>query len=194
MALNTITQPVEEPITLAQAKEHCRPIGTTDDNYITALIAVARRSLEISTRRAFIEQTLEATFDRFPCSRVIRLERPKLISVTSITYVDAAGDTQTLAADRYTVDTKSEPGRVILNYGDIWPATGYNGNTVTITYKAGYGDAADDVEPDLRHAVKFLVGHLYANREPVAVGVSVAEIPKTLDYLWQPHEVHFNGN
>ena len=37
--------------------------------------------------------------------------------------------------------------------------------------------------PPVVHAMLLMVGNLYANREPVAVGVSVAELPLSYNYL-----------
>src|SRR4051812_13747733 len=42
-------------------------------------------------------------------SITIRLPKPSCVSVTSITYVDLTGVTQTLSPDSYYVDTSSEP-------------------------------------------------------------------------------------
>lgn len=43
---------------------------------------------------------------------------------------------------------------------------------------------ADDL---IRAAVLLIAGHLYANREDVVVGASVAELPMSSVYLLQPH-------
>lgn len=37
--------------------------------------------------------------------------------------------------------------------------------------------------PPVIHAMLLMVGNLYANREPVAVGVTVAELPLSYNYL-----------
>ena len=37
--------------------------------------------------------------------------------------------------------------------------------------------------PPVIHAMLLMVGNLYANREPVAVGVSVAELPLSYNYI-----------
>jgi hypothetical protein len=40
----------------------------------------------------------------------------------------------------------------------------------------------------LYQAILLLIGHLYATREPVMVGVSVVKCPFTLDYLIAPYK------
>lgn len=43
--------------------------------------------------------------------------------------------------------------------------------------------ANDQIPAPVIHAILLLTGNLYMNREPVAVGVSVATIPYTYEYL-----------
>ena len=40
----------------------------------------------------------------------------------------------------------------------------------------------------LYQAILFMVGHLYATREPVMIGVSVVKCPYTLEYLVAPYK------
>ncbi len=40
----------------------------------------------------------------------------------------------------------------------------------------------------LYQAILFMVGHLYATREPVMVGVSIVKCPYTLEYLIAPYK------
>lgn len=128
--------------------------NTTGDPLISALISAARAAAEQELHRYLITQTLDAYFDSFPCvGRMVIGSRypeqipnefrlPPLQSVTSITYVDTAGATQTLAADQYTVDTKSQPARITPAYGVSWPATREQANAVTVRFVAGYGAAS----------------------------------------------------
>ena len=81
--------------------------------------------------------------------------------MTSIQYVDDAGDTQTLSTSLYQVDTKSQPGRIIPAYGESWPTVRSDTlNAVTVNFVAGYGDDPEDVPAGLRHAVKLICGAL----------------------------------
>src|SRR4029077_18050283 len=90
--------------------------------------AAAREYGETVTHRAFITQTWDDVRDGFPGSdEAIWLPRPPLISVTSVTYIDTAGATQTWSASLYTViapaGPKASPGAIVPNYGQIFPAT-----------------------------------------------------------------------
>ena len=76
-------------------------------------------------------------------SITIRLPRPRCVSVTSITYVDLTGTTQTLPTDSYYVDSTSEPARIVPVPGMYWPYTqAYLPGSVQVTFVAGsYGTA-----------------------------------------------------
>ena len=138
--LKVVTPPTVEPITLAEAKLHCRVDVTDDDALIDGLIATARTYCETFTGRAFVEQTLQLNLNRWPSKRAIVLPRPQLRSVTSVTYYLTDGTPVTLTAGTdYLADTDSEPGRVILPYGKTWPTnTLYPLNPIRIIYTAGY--------------------------------------------------------
>ncbi len=183
-------EPATEPITLAEARAHLRVDDTTENDYITALITVAREHVESLTDRQLITATYALRLDDFPrrsCD-IIRPPRPRLIAVSSITYVDTAGDTQTLAAADYQVDAVSEPCRILPAYGLTWPSTRSQLNAVTITYTAGYGAAAV-VPKAIKQAILMLVAHWFENREPVVVGTITSEVPMTVKALLGPYRV-----
>jgi uncharacterized phiE125 gp8 family phage protein len=170
MPVRVTVQPTEEPITLAEAKAQCRVDSTADDTFLTGLIVQARRYCEQYERRAYVTQTLEMWLDAWPDDGVIRLERPPLQSVTSVAYYNAADVAATLSAAAYIVDAISQPGRIVLRSGSSWPATTLRAaNGVCVTYRAGYGLAVA-VPPQVKGAMKLLIGHWYENREAVLVG------------------------
>src|SRR5690606_14420890 len=143
--------------------------GTDEDTLITGLIAAARETVETFAGRALITQTWELVLDDWPDSDTIKLPRPPLQSVTSVTYVDEAGVSHTLSSASYIVDTDSEPGRLVLKAGESWPSeTLQAANGVRVRYAAGYGAAAA-VPEKFKLAVKLLAVHWYENREPVAM-------------------------
>ena len=184
------TNPSAEPVSLADAKEHLRVVDTADNAYITSLIAVARRAIEIQIHRKLITQTLTLTLNEFPCDRIIHLEfATPLQSVTHVKYLDVNGDEQTLDPDSYLVRTQFTPGHIFLKSDQSWPSTYVDGAAVTIQYVVGYGNAGSDVPSDIVHAIKILVGHYYANRELNVTGTIVAELPRTVDALVMPYKV-----
>lgn len=194
-SLTTVTDSTAEPITTAEAKAHLRVDIPDDDSYIDSLISACRRKLEREWNRAFVNQTLRATYDTFPLDGgPIRLPRPPLTSTTSdiaVTYTNSTGGSSTWSSSDYQVDSRSEPGRILPAFGQSYPSTRNVQNAVTVQYVAGYGGSTD-IPDTIRHAVKLMVGHYYENREPVVVGTIVAQIPDTVLNLmgaedWGPY-------
>ena len=62
----TFTAPASEPITLAEAKMHCRIDNADEDELVIMLIASVRHHAETILRRRLITQTLDGYLDAFP--------------------------------------------------------------------------------------------------------------------------------
>lgn len=161
--------PTLNPVTRAEALVHMNLMGTTvDDDKVDRLIAAATGRAQNYTNRQFITGTYTTTMENFPLDgSPIWLRWPPLVSVTSITYTDIAGDTQTWASSNYVVDTSGEPGKVALADGASYPSVQTNPgvDAVTIIYVAGYGAteaAAVTATPAaIKNAVLMEVTELY---------------------------------
>lgn len=185
MTFVVVTAPAVEPVTVAEAKTQARISGTVSDTEIGVMIKAARQYAELELRRWIITQTIDAYFDKFP----LVFELPPLQSVSSITYVDNNGNTQTLAADQYRVDSKSQPARITEAYGVSWPATQNVTNAVTVRFVAGYGNAAA-VPECIKQWILMRVEHYFDNRGPNIVGDSVVEFGRSyVDGLLDPERV-----
>ena len=142
MGLTLITPPDAEPITLAEAKAHCRVDGDSEDALLTTLIRAARLQAERETGRAIPAQTWKQTFDCFP-DWYFRLSKPPLISVTSIVYTDTAGDSQTVSSSDYRVSVANEPGLIEPSYdAGYWPTAQDITDAVAVTFKAGWASTS----------------------------------------------------
>lgn len=183
------TPPAEEPVTLDQAKKHCRQDLDVDDDLLTDTIQTAREYLEAQTGRALMIQEWDLFLDAFPCEREIELPMAPLRSVGSVKYTPEGGSQQTIWAGDYVVDTASEPGRIVLARSASWPSdTLVSANAVVIRFEAGYDDAA--VVPKLaRQGILLLVGEWYANREAAAAGVISKELQSSIDRIVRLLEV-----
>ncbi len=160
----TTSGPSVEPISATEAKLHCKVDTTADDSLFTILIQAAREYVEKYTNTALISQTITEYFDTFPSGDVLQLAVCPLVSVTSITYTDAAGAAQTLPAANYNVDTSHQPGRVYLDEGKTWPDTLGQRNAVTVVYTAGYANAGA-CPALLKLALLMEVADRYNNRQ-----------------------------
>lgn len=182
LTLTTVTPPTSEPLLLQEAKDHLRVDSDDENALVQRLIQSARVDAENFLNRRIARATLKLQLDHFPGAYdhgycrdgltrrhrsgvdAIRPPSPPLVSVTSITYVDANGDTQTLATDAYQVDSDSEPGRIVPAYGTCWPATRCQPNAVAVTYVAGYATTAEELYP-IKQAMLLHIGWHYENRE-----------------------------
>lgn len=190
LSLSVVTPPASEPLDLTTVKNFLRVEIAEDDALINGLITTARLTAENYLRRQLITATLRYTLDSlpaslygFPVERAIWLPRPPLQSVTSFTYLDLEGNTQTLDPSTYFVDIYSEPGRVALNPYKIWPLTQrLHANGATIVYVAGYGSSGSNVPQNIISGMLLMIGHWYSNRSAVEVGTIATEIPLGAKY------------
>jgi uncharacterized phiE125 gp8 family phage protein len=175
-----VIAPPEEPVTLADAKLWAKVDVPDDDPLISGLITAGRDYAERVCNRALVTQTLLLTLDSFgpdplesdrffafapPLSMVLRLPRAPVQSVTSIQYIDTAGNLQTLPANLYLLDAVAEPARICPTWGQVWPITQpYRPAAVQIKFVAGYGLGAA-VPDGIKRAIKTWIADAYYNRE-----------------------------
>jgi len=171
--------PAVEPVSVSEAKAHLRVDTDADDTYIGTLITVAREYCEERLDATFIESTWVAKYDVFPLWELLLPRPPMVDSNVSITYRDEGGNDQTITSGGgdFRIDAASVPGRVYPNYEEVWPAVRGDENSVTVTYKAGYGTTAADVPAITKHGILLLCGVWYAAREPVTIGTTAQNMP-----------------
>lgn len=137
MRLATVLGPTAEPVSILGAKVHLRADHDDEDDAIGRMIGSAREYVEGWTKRRLVFQTLRVDLDTFP--RCIVLPVGPVRSVTSITYLDSAGDSQTLAASAYQVDLRRERATIIPAPLTAWPTTEVGRmNAVTVNFTAGH--------------------------------------------------------
>lgn len=186
MGLRLHEAPEIEPITVEEAVDHLRLEVGEHDELVYALIQAARSHVETETRRALMTQTWDLTIDYEWPDRIV-LPKPPLQSVTSITYVDQAGATQTLASNQYQVNASSDEGVIERAYGVSWPSVRRQMNAITVRFVAGY----ETVPPGIIHAMKMLIAHWYAIPEATVVGTIVGTTPMAVDSLLFPYRVFY---
>jgi uncharacterized phiE125 gp8 family phage protein len=190
VSLVTITPPASEPVTLAEAMLHLRVDPPASGPHpeaalIETLIAAARAHVETETNRVLITQTLEARWDAW--RDVLDLPRSPVQSVTSVTYVDEAGATQTLAGSAYRADVAGMVARVTPAFDTAWPAARAVTGAVAVRFVAGYG-VASAVPAPLKASMLLLIGHLYENRT-AATERALTEAPLAVSSLLAGYRV-----
>lgn len=180
LKIHRIAEPVEEPLTIDEAKLHLRVDGTDEDAHIMNLITAAREEAERVTHRSFITQSWRRYLDCWPATSMIPLQRAPLQSVTSVKYTDEDGAQTTLATSSYLVSANgNERGEIRFKRSFSYPSvTLQEVDAIEVEFVAGYGDPSD-VPQLFKQAMLLMIGHWYENREEVVItpGVVAVEVP-----------------
>lgn len=185
------TQPAAEPLTTAEAKQHLLIASavTAHDTFIVNLITAARKYVEDMLNRSLITTEWTLKLDSFPYDSLeFYLPRSPVQSITSISYVDSDGNTQTWSSANYVLSGSMEPARVSLAYNAMWPTVRPQPNAVTIVYESGYGDAGSDVPKVIKQALLLLIGHWFEHRSEVDNG-NLKSIPMAVESLLNAYRV-----
>lgn len=208
-SLQLVSPPATEPVSIAEAKAHLRVDFEDEDDLIGSLISAAREHVEQVCNRVIGAQTWCLSLDQFPLLDTFHTVTPytregslgngyyfsqcqieiplaKVVNVTSITYVDGAGTTQTLSPSSYVADTASEPARIVPANGSPWP---YPDSYVPGSIKVSFVAGGDTCPASINQAILLLVGHWYANREAVSEK-PMANLPLAVDSLLSPHKFY----
>ena len=178
-SLKILTQPATEPVTLAEAKAHCRVDTSADDAYLSSLIRSAREWCEAYCDETFVHTQYRMTLDSFPVE--IELPRPPMATVgtataVAVTYKMENQTTATLATTEYRVDRDSRPGVLRTNYNGSWPSHLLDYNAVTVTWWGGRDADASTLPQRFKSAILWLVGMWY-ERRMAADAMTLSEIP-----------------
>lgn len=186
MAIDIVTAAESEPITLSEAKNFLRVDHSDDDQLIAALITAARQMCEEYTRRILVTTTVDEYFDQFPKnmwnghSNILYLSRGPVASITSVSYVDEIGSTQTISSSLYVTDLISEPGRIQSTNG--WTTGAGVVNQVIVRYVVGTDLSA--IPKPLIQGMMLVVSDLYDQRND-----RVKQLPTASEYLWNPYRI-----
>lgn len=206
MALKLITAPNGEPLGVAEVKDYLRVEHTDDDALIADLIVAARQACENFTRRALITQTWQWIADAFPRKKnvtnepwwdgvkdgpitlvdegknFIEIPEPPLQSVTHLKAYHQDASITTVASSKYLVDTASEPGRLVLNIGEIWPVSLRRANGVELQFVCGYGAAGSSVPDGILRGMRVAIAAWYDAR-------AAGEVPEPAKAAWRPYRI-----
>jgi len=187
------SQPTIEPVSLAEAQLHLRldltgsPPAHPDDTLVSALISSAREDAELYTGLTIASCTYQAK--GVPVSNEMSLQTHPVNSVSSVTYEDSDGATQTVDPADYYVDNFARPARLV-----------FKKNTpiqdVTVSFTAGYTDLSSPnyypCPSGIKSAILLMVGNLYENREAVSdnsTQLKPYERPMSYLYLLTPYRI-----
>lgn len=159
-------QPTSEPLDLSEAKRHLNlaDVVSVHDQYVSDLIQAARQQFEYDAQYACFTSTWREKFDGWPVDEIQLAKRP-IQSVSSITYVDEAGSSQTWSSSKYAFDSARVLPAVWLAWNETWPTVRGDRNGITITYIAGNATVAA-IPRIVKQAILLKVGEMFAERMP----------------------------
>ena len=184
-SLRRITEPVFEPVSVSDAKEHLRIDAsfTDDDTYLQTLIEAGRVWVETASSRTLIRTRWQAKLDMFP-AKDIELPMPPLMSDdVVVTYIPSdRPEYVDVPFTDFRTDRDSVPQIIRPQWNGTWPTARGAENDVTIKYWAGYGTASSSVPAAARHVILMLVAHWYNTREAVLPG-GMNQVPMAIEQL-----------
>jgi uncharacterized phiE125 gp8 family phage protein len=154
-------------VSLAEAKAHLRVTEADDDALIAGYILAARHAAESYIRGALITQTWDYSLDycwpvvsvRGMCKYRIELPLHPIQSVTSVSYVDENGTTQTLSPSLYTVHIRGPVADIEKAYDASFPSIRSVPEAITVRFVVGY---QQDAVPDgIKAAIMLGIERLY---------------------------------
>lgn len=162
------TDPVSEPITVAEVKEYSAIDYTTHDTLISTMITATRQAIEKWLGRALITQTIEAYLDYISYGEIV-LPCPPFATLNSFQVRQFDGTTDDIDSDGYYVSDTVNPA-VITIHGTSIPTTDRERGGYVINFDAGYGDSTD-VPDGIKLGLLAATADAYENRivprEPV---------------------------
>lgn len=191
MNLTRLTEPSSLPVSLEEAKRHCRVEFSDDDLEIKALMQAATDYLDGPNGvlgRAIVSQEWALDLPAWPEDFMLPVEP---VSGVAITYWDEAGVERELAADSFNLASWPS-NRTLFSWSNGFqkPLLDISrANPVRLVITAGFG-GPDAVPSGLKVAISMLVAHWYLNREAVAKGSSMAELPLAVSALLSRWRVH----
>ncbi|MCY6354519.1 head-tail connector protein [Clostridium sp. ZS2-4] len=168
MAVKIINQPLVEPITIEEAKQHLRISGSDEDIIVASMIKQAREFCEDFQNRKYITQTLELVLDSFPRENCIAFKNCSPIQrVESIKYYDNTGEEHLFDESNYIVDIDGFINRIVLRNYKQWPSISLQRvNGVRIRFTAGFGDKEENVPETVKWPMILHMRLLYDDYKP----------------------------
>lgn len=153
-------------VMLPEAKLHLRVDSLDEDALIGVYIAAAEQSaVSLLDRGVYADGTALG---------VARAAAPAELTAATATYTEAIA-----AAQALTDTTEQAAATQAAEYAYLRAQVAYR--------QAMDGIVVNDT---IKSAVLLIVGHLYAHREDVVAGVSVAQLPNGAEWLLAPYKVY----
>jgi uncharacterized phiE125 gp8 family phage protein len=186
--------PVVEPVTLTEAKAHCRIDSTDSDTILATMITAARQWCETYCQRSLVQRTYRADVPYF--ASVYDLPMKPLASLSSVKYYNSDSPQALTELDSTYYNADTGRGMIYLDAdsGNL-PSHAVRHDAVQITFVAGYApgtgspiDHAENVPAAIKAAILLQVGDLFENRER-STQLNIKELP-TVNMLLAPYRYY----
>lgn len=197
--IEAVSEPAIYPISLGLLKGHLRVTDSSQEDYLTHLIATATDVVEKYLSRGLINRSVRMWMDGIPGYGVSfsewftgTIEASSCVmngrsystfdlmgvpvdAVDAISYVTDDGTETEFSSDFYIVDNsdKNAYTRILLAPGASWPSGLRYAKSIVVDYDIGYGDAQGDIPASLRHGVMLVAAALWSDRGDNADPVDV---------------------
>lgn len=178
-----LTPPVQEPVSLSEARTFLRLDQAEEDDLLGTLITAARLMVEAASGRLLVDQTWRIVIDRWPDGGEIRLPLSPVGAITAARVYDALGVAQPVSPAALQLDTAADPP-VVRIVAEV-PEIGRSRGAIEIDVVAGFGATAVAVPVLLRQAVLRLAARWFERRGDV-VGRDAEALPPEIMALIAP--------
>lgn len=203
--IQVTTEPIQEPISLQEAKDYLRVDDSTDERIIRPFVESARRIAEEHLGRTLMTTTYTMYTDSYNAlddplwegwrtgadingrKNYIALSKSPVQSVTSVSTFDDSDNEATFASSKYYVDTVREPSRIVLRTGQTFPTALRVANAIKVVYVAGYANAYAIPEP-IKMGMMQHIAFLYEHRGDMYEAAS--PMPPMIKNLYSPYVIH----
>jgi len=184
-----IVAPAASLLTRADLKAQGKIESTEEDELLDDYAAAAVQHLdgwEGVVGKALVTQSWSVSFSAFPAGTRLRLPLGPLVSVTSISWRDAAGVAQTFSSALWRGHEDHLSPFVELVEGAAWPAAASRDGAVTVLWRCGYGETPAAVPATIRRAAAMLAAHWHDRRHAADLA-TLAPLPMGVESLLAPH-------
>jgi len=160
-------------VTLEQAKDHLRVNFDEDDEYIEGLISVAETSI-LNEIKGHV--TGAGTVTTNGTTALVGDDDTEFLNLKVTDSIRVSGETVR------TISTITDDSHLTVTSAFSTSASSLSYYTIPTALESAV------LPKPLYQAMLILIGHLYANREPVIAGVSISKVPFSLEYLVAPYK------
>jgi uncharacterized phiE125 gp8 family phage protein len=155
--------PNVKPVSVIEARRHCRVSTAVDDELFEALIDVAVQHFDGWNGvlgRCMISQTWDQHYDDF---KSMVLPFPTL-TITTVKYDDVNDAEQLVSSSDYALRKLNTGTHHIAPLAPFtWPLVSGKPEAVRVRFVAGFGPSASDVPAPIRQALLLTIGTMYSN-------------------------------